>query len=383
VNRIHILHVLPVLGRGGTELAMAQLMHGLDGEDFRHSVACLKGDADIGGALPSTAEVVCLHGRSNEPQLPLRLARLMRRLQPSVIHARNSGAWPDAATARLLHWPMVPLMLSFHGSLSAAPPPWRWRAASWLMARTATCLLTLSQRSAEFAAAQWHWPAGRIRVIPNGVDTTVFRPAAAKEPRDRVVVGSAGRLTRVKNFALLVRACAKLVQSGTDLELRIAGEGDEHANLTRLAEELGFSSRLKLCGFVKDVAGFLTELDVFVLPSNTEQHPNALTEALACGVASVATSVGCVEELLDAGRCGIAVAAGDQPAMESAIRTLVADRSLRETLGMRARRHICAHYSIERTIAQYAALYRCVARGKKLNRQPTETDQQTCVALRE
>ena len=81
---------------------MARVISVLTGNGMRHSIACMKGDNQLGDRLPKETDIHCLHSRSNEPQLPARLGRLVRQIRPTVIHARNWGAWPDMAVGRLL-----------------------------------------------------------------------------------------------------------------------------------------------------------------------------------------------------------------------------------------------------------------------------------------
>lgn len=354
---VHVLHVVPGLIPGGMELGMARVINGLRDKDMRHSVACLKGEPRIAEHLPPTTEIHCLRSRPNEPQLPARLARLIRRIRPTVIHARNWGAWPDVAVARFLAPPIVPLIFSFHGLGQAGYMPLRRRLASRALVRLTTCLFTLSEQSKRMLVAHWGWPEKRVDVIPNGVDTNRFRPATAPRETDRFVVGTVGNLRTVKNHALLIRACAAAARDGVDLELRIAGEGAERDKLLGLARSLRFADQLSLVGRIENVPGFLNRLDLFVLSSDSEQHPNALNEAMACGLASVATRVGCVEELLDNGRCGRIVPPGDLEAMTQAIGKLAVDPPARDELGKNARRRVCEVYSLKHMLAAYERLY--------------------------
>ncbi len=342
---------------------MAKVISGLTGPGIRHSIACLKGESVIADRLPPGTRVECLHARPNEPQLPVRLARLVRELRPTLIHARNWGAWPDVTVARLLVRPIVPLVLSFHGLGKAGYMPLRRRFASHVLARAATRLFTVSGASRRMLVEHWGWPKGRVQVIPNGVDTDRFCPARTDPPSDRLVVGSVGNLRPVKNHALLVRACAEAVGRGVDLELRIAGEGDEREPLLGLARSLGFADRLTLVGRIEDVPAFLNRLDLFVLSSDSEQHPNALNEAMACGLPCIGTRVGCVDELLDEGRCGRIVPPGDEAAMAQAIGELAADHGARDDLGEKARHRVCEVYSLQRMLAAYERLYRETARN--------------------
>ena len=361
---IHVLHVVPGLGPGGMELVMAGVIRGLS-DGMRHSIACLKGEPEIAESLPPQTDIHCFRSRPNEPQLPARLGRLIRALRPSVIHARNWGAWPDTAVGRLLAPPPVPLIFSFHGLGRAGYMPLRRRAASRILVRMTSHLFTVSLQSKRMLMARWGWPEGKVQVIPNGVDTERFRPADRPRRPGPVVVGSVGNLRPVKNHALLLRACAELARRGLRVKVRIAGEGELRAELQALADALGLGGRVELPGRVRDVPGFLHGLDVFVLSSDSEQHPNALNEAMACGLPCIATDVGSVEEILAGGEYGCIVPPGDVAALTAGLERLIRDPALRRRLASAGRRRVCEHYSLRKMLTAYEEMYRrwSAARG--------------------
>lgn len=354
---IHVLHVVPGLGPGGMELAMARVITALTGPEMRHSIACLKGEAEIATHLPDETGIHCFHSRPNEPQLPARLGRLIRQIRPTVIHARNWGAWPDVTVGRLLAWPIVPLIYSFHGLGRAGYMPLRRRLASRILVKMTTHLFTVSEQSRRMLVAHWSWPDGKVGVIPNGVDTVLYTPGRARRARKRLVVGTVGNLRPVKNHALLIRSAANLVARSVNLEIRIAGEGDERTSLEELAGSLGIANRVQLIGYAEDIPAFLRKLDIFVLSSDSEQHPNALIEAMSSGLPCVATRVGSVDEVLDSGRCGRIVEPGDLNGLSDAIMDLAGDRELRSRLASAGREQVCEKYSLERMIPAYSEMY--------------------------
>lgn len=355
---IRVLHVVSGLLPGGLELMLSHLVTGLTKPGFRHSVACLKGEAVIRDRFPPSTSIFCLRSTPNEPTLPWRLWRLIHRLRPTVIHASNWAAWPDIAVARLITWPMIPLIFCFHGTESAGPMPLRRRLAFRALSRITTHLLTVSDASKRMLVRDLGWPVNRVGVIPNGVDTARYRPGRMRTRRRRFVVGTAGRLSPVKNHPLLLRACAAAIERGLDAELLIAGQGKLREHLRDLAQSLGIADRLRLPGFVTDVPAFLRRLDLFVLTSDAEQHPLALIEAMACGLPCVATRVGSVDAVLDGGRCGRIVEPRDASSLAAEILELAGDRDLRWRLGRTARQHVCRNYSMEQMIAAYEDLYR-------------------------
>jgi len=363
-KKIHVLHVVPGLGPGGMELALARVVKGLTNEAMRHSIICLKGQAEIADCLPGETEIHCLYSRPNEPQLPFRLSRIIRQIRPTVIHARNWGAWPDIAAARIFTWPIVPFILSFHGLGEANYMPLRRRLASGILARLATYLFTVSEESKQLLISKWGWPKDKVQVIPNGVDTRLFQPLELPRDTTRIVIGSVGNLRPVKNHALLLAACSELARRGFDLELRIAGQGPQRNSLLALAQSLGFSQRLKLPGFIEQVPDFLRHLDIFVLSSDSEQHNNALNEAMACGVPSIATSVGSAPEVLDNGRYGLLVQPGNEKDLTDAILAMIKNPELQNQFSLEGRKRICQNYSLEHMLAAYEEMYRRLSSGK-------------------
>ena len=129
---------------------------------------------------------------------------------------------------------------------------------------------------------------------------------------------------------------------------------------------VGDGDRLELPGRVEDIPSFLNQLDIFVLSSDSEQHPNALNEAMACGLASIATNVGCVEDLLDSGQCGIIIPPGDAMSLEKGLRDLFSNERLRQKYAEAGLKHVQTNYSLDVMVNRYRDLYQKAARkGRK------------------
>ena len=252
--------------------------------------------------------------------------------------------------------PPVPLIYSFHGLGTAGYMPWRRRVASKALVHMTSHLFTLSRQSKELLVDQWGWPPERTEIVPNGVDTNCFYPVPKKND-ERFVIGSVGNLRTVKNHKMILEACHPLLMEGHDLEIRIAGEGELRAELVDLAADLNMEKNLVMPGRIDNVSGFLNELDMFVLSSKSEQHPNALNEAMACGIPSVGTNVGCVEDLLDGGRCGKLIESDDVFALTKAIRTYLLDPSLRHSYGQLGLKHVRENYSFDLMLKRYREMY--------------------------
>jgi glycosyltransferase involved in cell wall biosynthesis len=200
-------------------------------------------------------------------------------------------------------------------------------------------------------------PGARARIIPN---PAIAPHDDSREPQwrpqgGRWVVGM-GRLTRQKGFDLLLRAFARCCRARPEWSLAILGEGEERSRLEALAGELGVAPRVMLPGAVPRPAEILRRADLFVLSSRFEGFPNALLEAMACGVASIAAD--CPSgpaEILDSGRDGVLVPAEDTDALTEAMERLMGDEAQRRALGVRAT-GVTQRFSLERVAGMWEAL---------------------------
>jgi glycosyltransferase involved in cell wall biosynthesis len=204
-------------------------------------------------------------------------------------------------------------------------------------------------------------PAERRVFIPNGVDTARFAPAlpvARSEARRIFALGDGpvavftGRLAPEKRLDLIIGAWPAVRAAHPDAELLIAGDGPEMARLSRLT-----GPGVRFVGALDDVLPVLQAADVFVLPSDTEGLSNALLEAMAAGLAPLATAVGGAPDLITPGKNGLLVPAGDRAALTTALLELLAEPERRVRMGEAARARVIADYSLQRTAAGLRALY--------------------------
>jgi glycosyltransferase involved in cell wall biosynthesis len=129
------------------------------------------------------------------------------------------------------------------------------------------------------------------------------------------------------------------------------------AELEALASTLGIASQVRFLGFRTDLERIYPDLDVLCLTSDNEGSPVSLIEGLASGCAAVSTDVGGVRDVLEDGRCGLLVAAGDAPALARAVLELLSDPVRRQKLG-EAGRVSAQRFAIERLVVDLDRLYK-------------------------
>lgn len=223
---------------------------------------------------------------------------------------------------------------------------------------------------------------GRFRLIPNGVDTSRFRPASEDErqrlchelgvPDDGPAVLFVGFFSREKHPDALFEAWSRLARSRTDVgPLIFIGatqstyyeiDAGLAARIRRRAAELGLERRVIFVEQTTRIEEYYRAVRMFVLPSAREGLPNALLEALASGLACVASRLaGVTDDLIEDGVTGRLVPAGDVAAIEAAISFFLDHPDEMETVGRRARASVMARFSLDDVAAMYAGLYRELA----------------------
>jgi glycosyltransferase involved in cell wall biosynthesis len=206
------------------------------------------------------------------------------------------------------------------------------------------------------------FPAPKIRVISNGVDTKRFRPDPEKRAQVRAmwrtgegekVIGIVGRLHPEKDHATFVRAAALISGRRPGLRFVVIGEGpaDYRDGLQRLAGELGVAQSFTWAGGMADMPAAYNALDLLASSSVTEGFSNVLCEAMACGVPCVATDVGDSARIV--GDTGAVIPPGDAAALANAWDGLsgLPEQDL-ACLGRRARLRIETHCRRELLVEQ-------------------------------
>jgi glycosyltransferase involved in cell wall biosynthesis len=244
----------------------------------------------------------------------------------------------------------------------SAARDWMMRLTNWMD----DCCTANSQRVAESFSRRKILPREKLRVIPNGVDIAALTAPSEDRVRLRAELGLAageflwlaiGRLLDQKDYPTLLQAFQPLASAPA--RLLIAGRGPLRDELQHRAQQLGIARQVEFLGVRHDIAALLAAADGFVLSSAWEGMPNVVMEALAAATPVVATEVGGVAELVEAGQSGFLVPAGDPGALAAGMRLLMSlPEEQRRRMGQRGRDRMVAHYSLEAMADHWLALYR-------------------------
>ena len=199
---------------------------------------------------------------------------------------------------------------------------------------------------AEWVRKRYKVPRGKISIVPNFVDTDLFRPVSGIKKKKKSIV-SVGRLNTVKRFNLLIDVCAGI----SGCELSLVGEGAERERLEQQARGLGL--KLTLTGYLKNesLSRFIQEHTVFAIVSEWEGHPKALIEAMSCGMPCIGVSANGISNVIDNDDNGLLVIPSLNTLREG-ISSLFEDAKLRERLSGKARDFVVKKYSFENCISR-------------------------------
>lgn len=374
---VRVMQVVHGLPRGGLENGVVNLLNGLSPRQFQQSVVCLDQRGEMADRVPTEVPIHVLDRRRHDVTLPWRLARLIRRTRPHVVHCRNWNTWPDTVLAHRLAACRSTLVWSFHGFADGHWFPKRRRLASRGLSLATHHLFAVCRDSAERFAALAGIPPERFDVLYNGVDCRRFAPSEQRDGlraalgfgADELVILTVASLTPVKGHARLLAAAAQVL-AGTRRRVRFLwlGDGAERAALEARIRTLGLAARVQLPGGSDKVPQYLAAADIFVLPSELEGMSNAILEAMASGLPVVAHAVGGNPELVDHAHSGLLCPAGDTEALAGAIGRLVRNDTERRAMGAAARRRAEQIFSLDAMLVRYASFYR---HAVPLNGQPT------------
>ena len=214
-------------------------------------------------------------------------------------------------------------------------------------------------------------PEDRTHYVPNGVDTTRFRPASLSErtalrsqlglPSGRLAVYT-GRLVSYKGLTLLLRVWCELCRSGMSGTLVMVGAGSADMHncedaLGRYVAEHRLDGRVIFTGGVANVEDYLRAADVFVFPTEKEAFGVSLVEAMACGLPSVATRAGGIADFLVDGSNGLVVEPGSFTQLRDALTTLLAGGDRVAALGQAARTTAISRFSADAVADRYVRLF--------------------------
>jgi glycosyltransferase involved in cell wall biosynthesis len=361
---VRVLELLVSTDLGGGPAHVRDLIAGLAGPEFRF----ILGGPAGGAFLPALTAA----GADFEPIAADRLSlgalrdtiRLARARRIQVIHSHGKGAGLYGRIAARLTG--AASIHTFHG-IHPAGYGGLYLRLEHALARWSFAVVHVSASQAADARALGLAPAGRTRVIVNGIDAAFVRSAAARAPMSRATLGlrpdalvlaTVARFDAVKRLEVLLRALPLLMAPVPEAQLLIVGDGPERDALHALARTLALGDRVVFAGAIPDAARVLPLVDLYVTASRREGLPTAVLEAMACGLPVLATEAPGHVDAVEREVTGRLVPLDDAPGLAAAAALLLRDPALRARMGQAGRERVEQRFARSRVLAEIAALYR-------------------------
>jgi glycosyltransferase involved in cell wall biosynthesis len=376
---LRVAYVIVGLDVGGAETMLERLVLTL-GPRVQPLVISLTSLGTIGPRLLARGVDVQALGMTRRqlpgPRTMWRLMQMLRQFKPDVVHTQMYHANLLGGLAARLAGVGAVMWNLHHCNLDASVNS---RATLWTIALGARLSRVLPHRISSVAerARDVHVAAGyaaeRFVVVPNGFDTSQFKPdtqarsgvrAELGLPPDTPLVGVIGRFDSQKNHRGFCEAMARLVQLRPGTHALLAGSGidAQNAELAAWLQQHGVRAQCHLLGARGDVPRLMAALDVLMLPSLGEAFPNVVGEAMACGVPCAVTDVG--DAALMVGEWGRVVAAGDMQGLGDAAASILAlpaaqRLSLAQHVAHSTRQRFDLHVVAARYLSEYRSLLAC------------------------
>lgn len=307
--------------------------------------------------------------RSIEPREDMAAVHAVRQLlaldRPAILHTHMAKAGTVGRMAARTSRLDVRTVHTYHGHvLEGYFSPLKSRVfleVERRLARSTDALIAISPEIRDQLLGFGIGRASQYHIVPLGFDLhrhlSVFGAdgrlrAELGLQRETPLVGIVGRLVQIKDHATALRAIASL----DHVHLAIVGDGELRAEIERLTDDLGVRPRVHFLGWRFDIPEVLADLDIVLLTSRNEGTPVSLIEAAACAKAVVATDVGGVRSVVQPGKTGLLVPAGDYRAVAAALQTLLAAPGTREAMGEASRISV-ARFSEDRLLRDIRGLY--------------------------
>jgi glycosyltransferase involved in cell wall biosynthesis len=296
-----------------------------------------------------------------------RLARVIKRLKPDVIHAHDPHGVAMASLALSLGSGSSPGRLPALVMARRVDFHLKGNSFSRWKHRQVDCFIAASNAIRAMLVADGV-PESKVITVHEGIDVEhvlAAPPVNVHEtfflPHHAPVVGNVGALVPHKGQRHLIEAAHLVVQQLPDVRFVILGEGELREHLERLVREHHLEKHVLLPGFRVDVLGCIKGFELFVMSSVTEGLGTSLLDAMACSKAIVATKTGGIPEVVDDGVTGILVEPRDNHGLAAAIVKLIKDEQGRQRMAAAGFERVSARFTVERMVAETAKVYARVA----------------------
>ena len=362
-RRTRVAYLAHAFMVGGAEEMVLNLVRYLP-ERFEPVIICINQAGPMGEEIRKTGvefHVLGLDPGLRHPWHLIDLTASLHAIAPDIVHTFLLTASLYGRFAAMLAG--VPIVIGTEVNIYERKKRHHVAAERWLMRHTDRVVVS-AESVRDFYVTQIGADPAKVDVIYNAVDwsqldVTVPRGemrAALGAPAEAPLAGIIARLTEQKAHTYLFDAMAS-TPGLAGLHLIVVGDGALRADLESRVAHLGLGQRVHFLGARRDLGNLLGAIDLFVMPSLWEGLPLSMVLAMGAGLPVVATAVAGIPEVVRDGTTGLLVPPADAPALGAALARLVADASLRRSMGDAAAAFVRPRFGSDGYLASVTRLY--------------------------
>ncbi len=364
-----IVHVLHRFAVGGLENGVVNLINNLSEDKYRHAIVAMDGFCpEFVKRLNKNVPIYSVDKRPGKDVLVYwRLWKLLRKINPDIVHTRNLSALEAQLPA---FFAGIPARVHSEHGWDVRDPNGdvkKYQRIRRIFGVLVHIEIPLSRQIESYLVGRVGISPKKIVRICNGVDLTRFSGLKGSEPKgalfstDQFVFGCVGRLEEIKGHKFLAQAFCTLIEKNPEMRevvrLCFVGDGSKRGELESILQQ---GRVLELCYFSgnsSDVPAMLKQFDCFVLPSLAEGISNTILEAMASSLPVIATNVGGNADLIEDGKTGTLVKKADSEALSAAMVRYIRSQDLARAHGEAGFRRVAANFSLDAMVSQYAEVY--------------------------
>jgi glycosyltransferase involved in cell wall biosynthesis len=358
------------LESGGAEIALRNLLLGLNRHRYQPRVVCLRREPGSIAKQLQSIGIPVIFGVSRQRFDPLTGHRLVRTLGKRVdilywLHHHNSLFWAPYVMRRIAVRTSV---LVCHATTNPVSGAYFWRTDRPAV-RHMNRIIAVAHGQKRYLTEMAALSSEHIEVIHNGVPLAAFADfkrlsaeraslrqewGLTEEHRIAMIVAF---LRPEKNHARFLRMARVVSERMPEARFVIVGDGPERSNLETYAQALGLVKVVRFLGDREDVPRLLAASDVITLTSDEETSPLALLEGMAAARPVIATRVGSLDEMVIEGQTGHLISTDDEPAFAHALHRLLSDKVSAQVMGAAGRRFVRQHFTLDNMVKSHEQLF--------------------------
>jgi len=355
-KKIKILYIIPSLNSGGAERFLLDLIYNLNLDIFDPYLLLFNGKGFFySEALDKGLNIKVLKKKFKIDFLNFyNIYKHIKKIKPDIVHTQLGGDIYGKMAARLAG---IKNIISTEQNVLINDN----KVIKLLKKKTAAFsdkIIAISSAVKRDIIENYQVPSEKINLIFNGICVERFQQDRKKNINDdQIVFGSIGRLTSQKNFSLLIEALSKV--KNKNFKCLIAGEGELREKLEREIKKYGLLNQVELLGLTKDIKGFLSRLDFFVLPSKWEGLGVVLLEAGLSRLPVLASATGGILDIIKDKKTGVLFRNNDLSDLVKKLDHFLNLKNKKEldNLGLNLNNYILDKFDIKKVTNQYENVY--------------------------